>query len=97
MSAGLMMGAKELEGIKRDKKVMVFLSDGLHNTGDVDPVDAAKIVKDSGVRIFTIGFGKKADEDRLMRIASSPADYFKAENAGSLEQAFQSIADITCR
>ena len=97
MSAGLNMGAASLQGLERDKGVIVFLSDGHHNRGDQDPVAAAKAIKEQGIRIFTVGFGKKPDRDRLMKMASAPSDYLDAANAAGLDQAFAQITNVVCR
>lgn len=97
MSSGIKTGAESLEGVTNSAKVMVFLSDGHHNRGDVDPVQAARLVKDQGVRIYTVGFGKNPDRNRLMQIASSPADYYDATNAGNLNQVFNNLSQLLCR
>ncbi|MBZ0150536.1 MAG: VWA domain-containing protein, partial [Planctomycetes bacterium] len=38
-------------------KVVVLLTDGQNNFADILPVDAAKMAKDAGVRVHTIGLG----------------------------------------
>jgi hypothetical protein len=97
MSAGLKVGGDSVMGMKNGEKVLVFLSDGRHNTGDVHPADQAKILKDNGIRIFTVGFGDDRDDNMLMRVASSPDDYFSAKNPGELKKAFGTLGKIMCR
>ena len=38
-------------------KVVILLSDGENNVGDIMPMDAAKLAKDKDVRVHTIGLG----------------------------------------
>ncbi len=39
-------------------KVIVLLTDGVNNAGEIDPLTAATIAKTMGVKIYTIGIGK---------------------------------------
>jgi Ca-activated chloride channel family protein len=39
-------------------KVIILLTDGQNNTGDIDPIKAAELAKAMGVKIYTIGVGK---------------------------------------
>ena len=38
-------------------KVMILLTDGINNTGSLDPLTAAEIAKKFGIRVYTIGAG----------------------------------------
>jgi Ca-activated chloride channel family protein len=40
-------------------KVMILLTDGSHNAGDAEPLDAAAIASGLGIRIYTIGAGTR--------------------------------------
>ncbi|WP_198264095.1 vWA domain-containing protein [sulfur-oxidizing endosymbiont of Gigantopelta aegis] len=50
---------KELPADESDSRVLILLTDGSNNAG-IDPVTAAKLAKQIGIKIYTIGFG--ADE-----------------------------------
>lgn len=39
-------------------KIIVLVTDGENNTGDISPLGAAKLAKDIGVKVYTIGIGK---------------------------------------
>ncbi len=39
-------------------KVIILLTDGVNNAGEIDPLTAATIAKTMGVKIYTIGVGK---------------------------------------
>jgi Ca-activated chloride channel family protein len=41
--------------------IIILLTDGINNTGP-DPLDAAQVAADRGVRVFTIGFGTEEGE-----------------------------------
>jgi Ca-activated chloride channel homolog len=42
-------------------KVVILLTDGRNNTGELDPITAAKVAKAYKLRIYTIGAGKRGD------------------------------------
>ena len=44
---------------KVKSKVLILLTDGENNAGDVDPVQAAELAKKMGVKIYTIGVGTR--------------------------------------
>lgn len=50
-------GVNRLKDSKSKSKVIILLTDGVNNSGEVDPVTAAQIAKTFGIRIYTIGVG----------------------------------------
>lgn len=40
-------------------KVIILLTDGVNNRGEIDPITAASLAKAAGVRVYTIGVGKE--------------------------------------
>ncbi len=42
-----------------ESKVVILLTDGENNAGKIDPTTAAKVAEALGVRVYTIGVGKK--------------------------------------
>jgi len=42
-------------------KVVILLTDGINNRGEIDPVTAAKAARTMGVKIYTIGAGKRGN------------------------------------
>ena len=44
-------------------KVIILLSDGRNNAGELDPVTAADLAKTFGIKIYTIGAGKRGQAD----------------------------------
>lgn len=52
-------GVNRLKDSKSKSKIIILLTDGVNNSGEVDPVFAAQIAKTFGIRIYTIGVGTK--------------------------------------
>ncbi len=50
-------GVNRLKDSKSKSKVMILLTDGVNNSGEIDPITAAQIAKKFGIRIYTIGLG----------------------------------------
>ena len=56
---GLMTSLARLEKSDAKSKVVVLLTDGIDNASLVPPLHAAEVAKALGVRVYTIGVGKK--------------------------------------
>ncbi|MBP1667789.1 MAG: hypothetical protein H6Q21_155 [Bacteroidetes bacterium] len=56
---GLSNAVKRLKDSEAKSKVIILLTDGMNNTGSVDPLTAAEIAKTFGIRVYTIGVGMK--------------------------------------
>jgi Ca-activated chloride channel family protein len=54
-------GVNRLKDSKSKSKIIILLTDGVNNAGEVDPVFAAQIAKTFGIRIYTIGVGTKGE------------------------------------
>jgi len=86
--------------------VIILLSDGRRTTGP-DPLEAAKMAADRGVKVYTVGFGTKEgaaigfegwsvyvrlDEETLQGIAQiTRGEYFHAGTATDLRKVYQSL------
>jgi Ca-activated chloride channel family protein len=51
------VAVKRLSALPEQARVLVLLTDGVNNAGNVTPLDAARAAKAAGVRIYTIGIG----------------------------------------
>jgi Ca-activated chloride channel homolog len=85
---------------------IILLSDGRRTTGP-DPIEAAKLAADRGVRVYTVGFGTKEggmigddqwsfyvrlDEETLKAVATiTGAEYFYAGTAADLRKVYQNL------
>jgi len=54
-------GVNRLKDSDTESKVMILLTDGVNNAGEVDPVSAAEIAKTFGIRIYSIGVGTRGE------------------------------------
>jgi len=52
-------GVNRLKDSDAKSKVMILITDGVNNAGEVDPVTAAQIAETFGIRIYTIGVGTR--------------------------------------
>jgi len=55
---GMALGLRHLEKSEAASKVMVLLTDGANNAGDIDPATAAEMAAALGIKVYTIGCGK---------------------------------------
>jgi Ca-activated chloride channel family protein len=112
-----MVGDRERPGARKDFKpvppgsypsaAIILLTDGQRTTGP-DPIEAARMAADRGVRVFTVGFGTKAgdvigfegwsfrarlDEESLKAIASTTrGEYFYAGTATDLSRVYDTLS-----
>ncbi len=86
---------------------IIMLTDGQRTTG-VDPLEAAKMAADRGIRVYTVGIGTvdgetigfegwsmrvRLDEETLKAIATkTSADYFYAGTANDLKKVYETLS-----
>jgi Ca-activated chloride channel family protein len=58
---GIANGVNRLKDSNAKSKVIILLTDGVNNAGEVDPISAAEIAKTFGIRIYTIGVGTRGE------------------------------------
>jgi Ca-activated chloride channel homolog len=56
---GMVLAIERLREAAGASKVMILLTDGSHNAGDVEPIQAAQIASALGIKIYTIGAGTR--------------------------------------
>lgn len=102
IGTGLATAVNVLRPSTARSKVIILLTDGQNNTGDLQPLDAAQIAKLLGIRVYTIGaipIGgvRTADVDEaLMRQISAltGGQYYRASNATTLRDVYAEIATL---
>lgn len=57
IGVGLANAVNRLKDSKAKSKVIILITDGSNNTGEVAPTTAAQIAKTFGIRVYTIGVG----------------------------------------
>jgi Ca-activated chloride channel family protein len=87
--------------------VIILLTDGQSNVGP-DPIEAARIAADRGVRVYTVGFGTtegeilrfegwsmrvRLDEETLKKIAElTQGEYYYAGTATDLKKVYETLS-----
>lgn len=56
---GLATAINRLRESEAKSKVIILLTDGVNNRGEIAPVMAAEIAKEQGIRVYTIGVGSR--------------------------------------
>jgi Ca-activated chloride channel family protein len=59
IGSAIAIGGKRLKDLKAKSKILVLLTDGRNNAGEITPDQAADAVQTLGVKIYTIGVGGK--------------------------------------
>lgn len=55
---GLATAINRLKNSKAISKVIILMTDGVNNMGEISPLTAAEFAKKYGIRVYTIGIGK---------------------------------------
>jgi len=83
------LAVRRLTQSEAKSKVIILLTDGLNNRGELDPLTAAQVAKRYGIKVYTIGAGTTEGgvvmAGGLFPIRSQPID----------EEKLQKIAEIT--
>ena len=85
----IVLAVKHLSALPARARVLVLLTDGVNTAGSVAPLDAAKLAKAAGVRVYTIGVGSSA------QTISAFGFQFAAPDNQLDVQALTQIADAT--
>lgn len=54
---GLAKAVARLQDSKAKSKLVILITDGVNNSGEIDPISAARMAKALGVKVYTIGVG----------------------------------------
>ena len=68
---GLANAVSRLKDSKTKSKVVILLTDGSNNRGDISPLTAANIAKSLGIRVYTIAIGSKTMAPYPMQVAGT--------------------------
>lgn len=58
---GIADAVNRLKDSKSKSKVIILLTDGVNNAGEIDPLTAAEIAKTYGIRVYTVGVGTNGE------------------------------------
>ena len=102
IGTGLATALNAVRGSTARSKVVVLLTDGQSNTGDIAPLDAAQMAKALGIRVYTIGavpsgvrVGLDVDEQLMKRMSElSGGQYYRAGDEAALRNVYSEIAAL---
>ncbi len=57
LGSALVAGVNRLRESEADSKLIVLLTDGISNAGDIEPLNAAPLAEALGIKVYTIGAG----------------------------------------
>ena len=88
IGSALGLAVPRLSKSEAKSKVVVLLSDGVNNRGELDPVTAAHLAKEYGIRVYTIGAGSA--EEVVVR-----QGFFPVRTEAIDEKVLKEMASIT--
>jgi len=117
IGSAIMAAGERLENLRRDdeekddpkskSKVIVLVTDGASNSGQLSPVEAANIVSDLDIKIYPVAIGtaegrlngistgQEFDTQTLKEIAEiTDGDFYRALDYSGLRDAFKSIDEL---
>lgn len=87
------LGVKRLRDRPTDHRVLILLTDGANNSGEVAPMKAAELASVADVRIYTIGLG--GDAMRVPSVFDMFSSGIVNPSADMDEDTLQAMADLT--
>ncbi len=107
IGSAIAVGINRLRDTHSNGKVMVLLTDGANNRGQIDPVTAARLAQMQKMRLYPIGIGNKdngseegtslvgLDEPLLRQIAEiTGGKYFRASDPDQLRRVLLDISRL---
>lgn len=74
-------------------KVVILLTDGMNNAGQLDPITAAQLAKEYGIRVYTIGAGSR--EEALVPVQTLFGERMQVVRAPIDDTSLERIASAT--
>jgi Ca-activated chloride channel family protein len=99
IGTGLATALNAVRASTARSKVVVLLTDGQSNTGDIQPLDAAQMAKVLGIRVYTIGavpssgrVGGDVDEGLMRQMSQlSGGQYYRVSDENALRNVYREI------
>lgn len=102
---GIMTALNRLRDLKSKSKIIVLMTDGGNNSGNIDPMTAAQAAQALGVKVYTVGLGNAElvhemglpdgylpDTDTLQKISDmTGGKFYRANNAEELTAIYKDI------
>lgn len=105
IGTGLATSVNVLRDSQAASRVIVLLTDGENNAGQIQPLDAANMARLLGVRVYTIGaigarpatggLGIPVDEELMKRIAGmNEGQYYRVNDETALAEVYREIESL---
>jgi Ca-activated chloride channel family protein len=95
IGTGIAVAAVHLQDSSADEKIIILITDGDNNAGNIEPDQAAEVAAGLGIRIYTIGIGTEG-ETTLQFVDPESGKEMRGVYQGQLnEELLKSIATST--
>ncbi len=107
VGTAIAVSAKRMKDLDAPSKIVILLTDGRSNAGQIGPLEAAEAAGVLGIKVYTIGVGGKAggvlgmmlgdgvDVDGLTAVAKATgAKFFRATDVKSLQDVYAAIDEL---
>ena len=97
MASGINRLIKITDNTKTNSKIIILITDGENNSGEITPETAMNIAKDNHIKVYTVGIGtaEELDMNLLETIAKETGgEFFFARNSKEIEATFKTIDEI---
>ena len=95
IGVGLATAVNRLKDSKAKSKVIILLTDGVNNSGFIDPRMASEIAKEYGIKVYTIGIGTNGMAEFPYSIAPNGQFLFRMMKVEIDEKLMKEIAMMT--
>ena len=92
---GLSNALAHLEHSKSKSRIVILLTDGENNVGDISPLMAAEMAKTQGIRVYTIALGKEGKSKQIVAQLSNGETYEEEVENQMDTKTLQTIAAAT--
>lgn len=92
---GLTNAVSRLSLINSPSKVVILLTDGANNSGDISPLMAAEIARKQGIRVYTISVGRQGKVKMPVAILPNGEYYYQWVESDADPATLKQIAEST--
>ncbi|RTY95821.1 VWA domain-containing protein [Flavobacterium sp. GT3R68] len=92
---GLATAVNRLKDSEAKSKIIILLTDGVNNSGFIEPETASEIAKEYGIKVYTIGIGTNGMAEFPYAIAPNGQFLFRMMKVEIDERLMKSIAEKT--
>ncbi|MGL4562490.1 MAG: VWA domain-containing protein [Brevinema sp.] len=93
IGTGLLTALNRIRNSSAKSKVIILLTDGINNAGIIDPISAANVARELGIKIYTIGIGNTGGTFQVADNSGKSYHYIVSEDYDP--DTLEEIANIT--